>query len=259
MTAPGTQSGHLRSSYTENAEFWVKIMRDGLDPYRTQLTNDAVIGAVEPRPGLDILDIGCGEGYLSRLIARHGAHVTGIDACDELIEAARHAADNEGLDIELLTAPADLLPLPDESVDVVVCNHLLNDLGDLEGPMHEFARVLRTNGRLVVLMLHPCFYQPRRDRTTNNTPITVTEYFTERTVEQNFNVAGLISPAPVTVHIRSLETVATALTNARFAITSLAEPHPSPEQTASNPWWQANFTRPMFMLFTATRIGSTQR
>lgn len=257
MTAPGTQSGHRRSSYTENADFWVKIMRDGLDPYRTQLTNDAVIDAIEPRPGLDILDIGCGEGYLSRLIARHGAQVTGIDACEELVEAARHAADDEGLDIEHVTAPADQLPLPDESVDIVVCNHLLNDLDDLEGPMDEFARVLRTNGRLVVLMLHPCFYQPRADRSSSSTPVSVAEYFTERTIEQNFNVAGLISPAAVTVHVRSLEAVATSLTNARFAITSLAEPHPSLEQTASNPWWQANFTRPMFMLLTATRIGST--
>jgi 2-polyprenyl-3-methyl-5-hydroxy-6-metoxy-1,4-benzoquinol methylase len=77
MTA---QAPPLDSRWDANAAFWVQIMREHRDRYRNELTNPAVLQAIGPTDGLRVLDAGCGEGYLARLLARKGASVTGIDS-----------------------------------------------------------------------------------------------------------------------------------------------------------------------------------
>lgn len=85
----------------------------------------------------------------------------------------------------------------------------------------------------------------------NGVHVSVEDHFAGSVVEQTPTVARITSPAPVQVHIRSLEAVATASLVPGLAITSLTESHPSSEQ-AKDQWWRANFTRPMFLLPTAT-------
>src|SRR3979411_3280009 len=104
MTSPDSHDLDNDCSYSNNAEFWIKIIHDGLDPYRTELTNDLVLKAIRPSPGLRVLDAGCGEGYISRAIAGEGPIAVGVDACDELIQAATSAAQEENLPIEYFTA-----------------------------------------------------------------------------------------------------------------------------------------------------------
>lgn len=80
------------SSYAENADFWVKIIREGLDRYRSDLTDQAVLDAIGAANGLTILDAGCGEGYLSRLLAQAGALPIGVDICPDLVQSAQDLA-----------------------------------------------------------------------------------------------------------------------------------------------------------------------
>ncbi len=82
-------SGSTSDTYARNADFWVKIIREGLDRYRTELTDQAVLDAVGDVDGLDVLDAGCGEGYMSRLLAERGARASGIDLSDSLIDYAK--------------------------------------------------------------------------------------------------------------------------------------------------------------------------
>lgn len=252
MTSHGDQAP--RSSYTENSEFWVKIIREQLDRYRSELTDNVVLEAIGPSDGLTILDAGCGEGYLSRLLAQQGAKVTGIDSCAALVQSARRFAAFTELDVSYYTGTVDELPIADGQCDVVVCNHLLNDLEALSGPFQEFARVTREGGRLVILMLHPCFYGAHGERAKPRTYPTPDEYFRTRTISQEFKVAGIVSPAKVTMWFRPLEEYVAELRRAGFCIDSLSEPHPSAEQRA-DPWWRENFVRPLFMLMVAHRTG----
>ncbi|THJ48182.1 class I SAM-dependent methyltransferase, partial [Candidatus Frankia alpina] len=142
------------SSYSLNADYWTRIIRDGLDRYRTGLTNPAMLAAAG--------DAGCGEGGLARLLAGRGASpVVGVDLCSELVDAARGQAAADGLDIRYETADVAALPLDDATIDLVVANHVLNDLEDPAPAIAEFARVLRPGGLTVALLLHPCFYGSR--------------------------------------------------------------------------------------------------
>lgn len=237
-------------SWEENAGFWSTIIRGGRDRYRTGLTDLAVLDAAGDCTGLRVLDAGCGEGYLTRALTSRGAHVAGIDKTLPLIEAARDA-DPAGT---YLHGSVMDLPFPPDSFDLVVANHLLNDLPDVDRPVAEFARVLSPGGRLVILMLHPCFYGRDAERTPLGVTPAAAGYFASRTVEQPFQVDGVTSPAAVTVWLRPLEDYTRALADNGLSITSLTEPHPSPALSA-DAWWRSNWRRPLLMLVVAAKLG----
>jgi 2-polyprenyl-3-methyl-5-hydroxy-6-metoxy-1,4-benzoquinol methylase len=244
----------LPSRWDTNASFWVQIIRENRDRYRNELTDPAMLKAVGEPAGLAVLDAGCGEGYFSRILARNGAIVTGVDSSARLIDAARTQNLSDALPVTFDIASVDELPYADNTFDLVICNHLVNDLYDPRKPISEFARVLRSGGRIIILMLHPCFYNKHaeRDQTTNG--LIAASYFETRSIEQTFKVDGLTSPVANTAWFRPLEFYTEELRNAGFAITSLTEPHPSAEQAQKDPWWRRGFTRPLFMLLVAQKL-----
>ncbi len=245
--------GQGKQRWEENAAFWVKIIREHRDRYRTELTDPAMYEAIGNCDGLSVLDAGCGEGYMAREIRRRGARqVVGVDKSEALIDAAITAA---GQDAGLIFNAADLgaLPLDDSAFDLIVANHVVNDLHDITTPVREFARVLTPSGRLVILMLHPCFYGIRAERQALRTNLPVSEYFTPRAIEQHFEVDGIVSPSRTIAWVRPLEDYTQALADAGFCITSLREPHPSAEQIRDSTWWRNNFPRPLFLLLTAVK------
>src|SRR5262249_19277015 len=150
---------------------------------------------------LDVLDVGCGEGYMTRELARRGAaQATGVDKSPALIAAARSASAGQPR-IRFHEADAAMLPFDAASFDLAVANHLLNDLSAITAPVSELARVLRPTGRLVALMLHPCFYGYRAERQAIRRTLPVTDYFAARAIEQHFEVDGITSPALTTTWV----------------------------------------------------------
>jgi ubiquinone/menaquinone biosynthesis C-methylase UbiE len=246
-----TATEALPNRYDANASFWVQIIREHRDKYRNELTDPAMLHAIGEPAGLEILDAGCGEGYLSRILAKKGANATGIDSSTKLIEAARNQNLADILSVSFDVGSVDDLPYPDSAFDLVVCNHLVNDLFDPRKPISEFARVLRSNCRLIILMLQPCFYNKHAERDQATNGMIASSYLDTRSIEQVFEVGGLTSPAANTAWLRPLEFYTEELRKSGFAITSLTEPHPSPEQVRADSWWSKGFTRPLFMLLTA--------
>lgn len=132
-----------------------------------------------------------------------------------------------------------------------------SDPHDLRVPctviLRTFARVLRTDGRIVILMLHPCFYNKHAERSNPENNLMASTYFQTRSVSQNFEVDGLQCPAPNTAWLRPLEYYTETLRESGFVITSLTEPHPTPEMIETDGWWRTSFTRPLFMLLASQR------
>lgn len=255
MTEAAAVSSPAAERWEGNSDFWVRIIRERRDRYRTELTDQAMLSAVGSCEGLDVLDAGCGEGYLSREIAARGARqVTGVDKSAALIAAARAAAHGQPV-ARFNEADLAALPFGDASFDLAVVNHVLNDLPDITGPVGELARVLRPGGRLVILMLHPCFYGYRAERVAIRRTLPVADYFAARVIEQPFEVDGIISPDATITWVRPLETYTQAITGSGLHITAMTEPHPSDEQLAASEWWRENFTRPLFLLITARKPG----
>jgi SAM-dependent methyltransferase len=236
------------SRWDANASFWVQIIREHRDKYRNELTDPAMLQTIGDPRGLDVLDAGCGEGYLSRVLARQGAVVRGIDSSKRLIEAANQENRGKELLVSFDVGRVDDLPYKDDSFDLIVANHLMNDLKDPGIAIGEFARVLRSGGRLIILMLHPCFYNKHTERNQSTNGLIASSYFEPRSIEQNFEVDGITSPAANTAWFHPLEYYTEQLRESKFSICSLTEPHPSSDQVESDSWWSKGFTRPLFML-----------
>lgn len=105
-----------------------------------------VVEWLAPRPGEQILDLGCGNGQLTAQLAATGAMVTGVDASAEMIAAARL----HGITAD--HASAELLPYSDASFDAVFSNAALHWVRDQDAMMAEVRRVLRPGGRFVAEM-----------------------------------------------------------------------------------------------------------
>jgi 2-polyprenyl-3-methyl-5-hydroxy-6-metoxy-1,4-benzoquinol methylase len=73
-----------------NADAWTKLARAGYDVYRNYLNTSAFFDMLPNVAGLAGLDIGCGEGHNTRLLAKRGAQVTAIDIAENFIANARH-------------------------------------------------------------------------------------------------------------------------------------------------------------------------
>jgi SAM-dependent methyltransferase len=241
-------------SWEDNSAFWVKIIQDKMDRFRTELTDPAVLAEVGDPVGRLILDAGCGEGYLSRAIAGQGGVVVGVDGSKSLVAAARRTSTKQdGIRFEQGDiTQLDLLGLAGK-FDTVVANHVINDLPDPVPAIKQFAKVLRPNGTLIILMLHPCFYTTRQER---NSSVTyqidgiAASYFSHRHIRDHFDVAGLRSPAPTSRYLRPFGEYTKMLTDAGFVITAIAEPRPNAAQLR-DPWWKEHFPVPLFLLIAA--------
>ena len=102
-----------------------------------------------PDPPATILDLGCGTGSLSLLLAAAGHHVRGLDASPQMIAVAR--AKTTGLPVELTQGDAADPPYEPASADVVLCRHVLWALADRDVVLARWVQLLRPGGRLVLV------------------------------------------------------------------------------------------------------------
>ena len=104
------------------------------------------------RPGMSLLDIGCGPGTLTIDLARRVApgRVLGIDASGEVLEGARERVAEAGVDVELAVGDVYHLDLPDDSFDVVHAHQVLQHLTDPVAALREMRRVARPGGIVAV-------------------------------------------------------------------------------------------------------------
>jgi ubiquinone/menaquinone biosynthesis C-methylase UbiE len=110
--------------------------------------------------GKDVLDYGCGPGYLTRYLIEEGAKsVTGIDVSDAEIEQARERAEENGIAdrSRFVVADAHATDFPDDSFDVIVGDSILHHL-ELRRALEEIRRILRPGGRAV--FLEPLWHNP---------------------------------------------------------------------------------------------------
>jgi ubiquinone/menaquinone biosynthesis C-methylase UbiE len=148
--------------WNANADAWTKLARAGYDVYRDYLNTPAFFEMLPDVIGLAGLDIGCGEGYNTRLLARRGAKMTAVDIAENFVANARHAETDEPLGIEYRVASAVDLPFAEASFDFATGFMSFMDIPELDRALAEAYRVLRPHGFLQFSILHPCSDTPHR-------------------------------------------------------------------------------------------------
>lgn len=116
---------------------------------------------IEFTAGKDVLDIACGEGYGSAIIAPHARKVCGVGVSAEAIAHAQEAHKAENLQFILGSCTA--IPLPDNSVDVAISFETIEHLTEHDEMMQELRRVLRPDGVLIISSPDKRVYSDERD------------------------------------------------------------------------------------------------
>ncbi|HEX8856811.1 MAG TPA: arsenite methyltransferase [Thermoleophilaceae bacterium] len=145
---------------SDTAAFGGTLYDEASTEHVPQAAVDASLGCGVPtavadlHEGETVLDLGSGAGADVLISARRvgpTGKAIGLDMTDEMLELARTNASGAGVDnVEFLKGYLEDIPLPDESVDVVISNCVINLAGDKHQVLRETARVLRRGGRFAV-------------------------------------------------------------------------------------------------------------
>ena len=114
---------------------------------------------------LDVLDVGCGTGFLSLLLAELGHRVTGIDVADAMLTMARRKAAALGLTVDFRNSDAEAPELPASGFDLIVERHVLWTLPRPAFALESWRQLLRPGGRLLLIEGHWEGMKPRDEYT----------------------------------------------------------------------------------------------
>ncbi len=237
---------HMIRDWEDFAKWWDEKQGDYGDLWHRTLIDPTVLRVLGDVSGRDALDLGCGNGYFSRMLARLGAQVTGVDSSKSIIEICVEREQSNPLGITYQVADAsDLSTLPDSSFDIVLANMTLDDMWNAEGAIQECSRVLRERGRLVASISHPCFDVGNHsgwqiERTGLDTTVwrkvdgsyrRVFEHTAEWRLGDNERMETRSYHRPISWYARVLH-------SRGFVITAIEEPEPNEEflKKTNQPW-----------------------
>lgn len=230
----------LNRQWTEASEDWFHQDQS----VRTGMLDSWMLEALGDVTGARIIDIGCGEGRFSRLLAGLGATVTGVDLTEPFIRRARSLS--VGGDNYVVDNAEDLAGVASNGFDLAVSYIVLVDLLDYRRAIEAAYRVLKPGGRFVICNVHPMrtsvpygwinqggrklFYA--LDNYTDEGP---------REFEwwgKNF----------INMH-RTLSSYVSAFIETGFVLEQLVEPVPSEEQLSANPTFDDEYRAPNFIIY----------
>jgi len=147
------------TDWQQVAGWYDALVGESGSEYHQKVILPGVLRLIKVEGATKVLDVACGQGVLCRALAERGAEVTGVDAAPALIESAiaRGPASVRYLvgDARALTA------LSAQSFDAAACVLAIQNIHPTLPVFEGVARALKDRGRLVLVMMHPCFRGPK--------------------------------------------------------------------------------------------------
>lgn len=143
-----------RDLWETHADWWIDGFTAGADPeYEEQILP---LASAELDGYATVLDIGCGDGQISRMLAERSATVVGIDPTWNQIAVAQQRGGGVGY----VRAAADRLPFADAHFDAVVACLVFEHIDAVDAAIAEVARVVKPGGRFAFFLNHPLLQTP---------------------------------------------------------------------------------------------------
>jgi 2-polyprenyl-3-methyl-5-hydroxy-6-metoxy-1,4-benzoquinol methylase len=162
----------------------INAFGDEGDEARVSLIDPNVFDLIGDVQGKTVLDAGCGNGYLSRKLAKMGAKVTGIEPSSSLYQHCLEKEEAEPLGIEYLQQDISKLESSNK-YDLVVVINVLMDIPEYQSALTNCVKSLKDGGEIVISILHPCFPGSELDWNERGR-VMIGEYFASEPVKQKY-------------------------------------------------------------------------
>jgi SAM-dependent methyltransferase len=170
----------IRKLWNANARAWTELSRAGFDVYRDLVNTPAFFAMLPAVSGLVGLDLGCGEGHNTRLLAASGADVVALDLSEYFIESAAGESQRGN---RFVLGDGAHLPFRSSTFDFATAFMSLMDVGTPERALQEVGRVLKPEGFVQFSVAHPATSTPIRhwvdDEAGHRHALAVGDYFYE--------------------------------------------------------------------------------
>ena len=224
--------------WNRNADFWDERMGEG-NEFHKFLIEPTQLGLLSLSAGERVLDIGCGNGQFARKMASLGCEVVAVDAAPRMIENARRRtpADAEyagrlRYDVVDASDESAMLALGERGFDVAVCTMALMDIASIEPIARTVRLLLKSNGRFVFSVMHPCFnstdgfrqtmeQEDRDGEFVERWSVSVTRYIEPH---RHKGLAMRGQPKPQNYFHRPLSSLLGVFFNAGFVVDAIEEP-----------------------------------
>ena len=143
----------------EVAEWYDQLVGESGSEYHRQVILPGTLRLLDLKPGESAIDIACGQGVLCRALHERGVQVTGVDGATELIQAARQRSD-PAIRYEIADA-RDLSSFHAGRFAAAACVLAIQNIHPIQPVFTGVSRLLQRAGRLVLVMMHPCFRGPK--------------------------------------------------------------------------------------------------
>jgi ubiquinone/menaquinone biosynthesis C-methylase UbiE len=170
------------TSWGKVAGWYNRLLEETDDTYQENLIKPNLLRILTPKAGEQVLDVGCGQGYFARAIAREGAKVVGIDVADELVRIGKQQAGDR--ETYLVLSAEKMSGLTNNRFDAAICILALQNVKNMPTAILEISRVLKKGGRCALVLNHPAFRIPNAsswsyNEKTNTQSRNINKYLSE--------------------------------------------------------------------------------
>lgn len=257
--------------WDEAAEPWANFLREGKDYSRVEFLNPATFKIIGNISGKQVLDLACGEGYNTRILAERGAVVVGVDFSEKMIELAKQREMEDGFGVKYYVSDAaNLKDIPSSQFDLVTCFLSLQTIERYKEAISEVARVLKRGGRFIFSIPHPCFEQIvksgqpisgwRYEEGTIGTErekalqLEIKNYFGTMRYQVPMTSERFTKAFKVTLFHRTLTDYFQALNMSGLLVSRLLEPKPTLETASKYPALRKALKIPQFIIIEITKL-----
>lgn len=209
--------------------------------------------------GKDVLDIGCGNGWLTYLMAKKAKSILGCDISESMIEVAEknHKLPNTNY----YALDATNINKLNKKFDVITCSlmlHASQTHNSMIKTLKSAANLLKKNGNIVILVPHPCFsIQNKRSYNT----YTFSDSFNYFEKNQSYNVNLVSSKGLVTKFTNkfyNLQDYFDAFLKSGLMVTQISEPEVLPKDRTKNGVWTSELKTPFYLIFKVVKGSNLQ-
>ena len=239
----------VRAAWDNAADGYARGQREGLDHFRYAFFGPAQRALVGDVRGKKLLDVGCGAGYFSRLMAEDGADVTGIDLSEKMVEYAHMLGG--GPSYETLDAISIGDRFKPQTFDIATSCVALQDMAEPAKALVAIHTVLRPGGLFVASIEHPFGSMPvrfwARGVAGAKLHLCVDRYFDRGT--RTFTWERWPGQFTTSAHHAPLEDWFEWIVAAGFSVRAFREPVPTPEAVRDHPTLAGAERMPYFAIF----------